>query len=151
MDNELATKAKELRKGGLSYMNIEALLGLGDKRGFAARALCLDLKPKGAGRPPRPEPWTEGPVEVLSLWKAVDGGRSYRLVKETLGFHGIKCDRMKYETADPEKLTTKSPWEGRYEIIVPADDGDRAKALLFIELATGQEPQALDDISDPTR
>ena len=137
-------EAKRLRALGLSYTDIEALLELGDSHGSRARRLVLGLG--GSGKPR-----TGGgrslsatvPAVRISLWKAAEGGRSFKRIEACLAMEGISCRK-------PSKEEGLSPFEGRYDLIVAEKDAEDARRILMCEV-DGFTVQALDDLRDPTR
>lgn len=76
----------------------------------------------------------------LSLWKAVDGGRSFKAISNALALVGIAI----------VKSSEKSEFEGRYDAFVSDENAARAEALLFVEV-DGFTVQALDDLRDITK
>lgn len=82
-------------------------------------------------------------MPMLSLWKAADGGRSFKQVQYALGLAGIAV----------VKSTERSRFEGRYDVWVSDANVEQAKALLFLDVDVNGRPtqvQALDELHDPT-
>jgi hypothetical protein len=131
MTRETAVEdVRRLRDSGLSWAAIERALGWPDTHGNKPWRLL-----RGGGHAGQPE----AKYSTISLWKAVDGGRSFRAVEAMLAAHGISCSKGE-----------KSEWEGRYEIEVAEEDRERAEDLLFRPVDEWQV-QILDNLNDHTK
>lgn len=133
-------RAKELRAAGLSYTKIEAAMGREGKKGFwAMKALRAGgPTPEGSGGGRRCAEYVE-----LSLWKAADGGRSAKRVRDAVMFAlGVK---LKIPTKNrPAELD----WDGRYSLFVPADRFAEVRDFLMHD-ARLYGMQKTDDLSCP--
>ena len=135
----------ELRAAGMSYQNIEALMGWPDAHGSRAHGVVNGRKKRDGSRVAAGRSQTaagrgfDAPTARLSLWKAADGGRSRRKIHALLEEHGIYCEAP--ETGD------LSPFEGRYDVLVYEEDVPAAEELLM-RAVDRFAIQRLDNLSD---
>ena len=123
-------QSRAFRVSGLSWQAIERAMGWPDTHGNKPWRLL-----RGGGNAGQPE--AKG--ATISLWKASEGGRSFKAIKAMLAANGIACTKGE-----------ASQWEGRYEIHVAEKNRERAEDLLFRPVDEWQV-QILDDLNDHTK
>ncbi len=128
---ETVAMVKALRADGLSFRDIDAAMDRPATNGNWSWKLLRGV--------PIATTKDLGERLSISLWKAAEGGRSFKAIEATLAAAGISCSK-----GDP------SEFEGRYDVFVRAEDFADAQRLLLVDV-DGISVQALDDLRDATR